>query len=136
MQRERHQRGGGHRERCGGAWYLVLPPPSAVPAFLAWSSRAVVFSAGGDGGRKIAWVAAVGDCQTIAVLSVHAVTRKISSARCAQPALIWWTALDLARASKVGVATIRRAEAVEGEIPVTLANEAAIRRAFEGAGID
>jgi hypothetical protein len=35
MQRERHQRGGGDRERCGGAWYLVLPPPSAVPAFLA-----------------------------------------------------------------------------------------------------
>ena len=44
-------------------------------------------------------------------------------------ALIRWTALDLARASKVGVATIRRAEAVEGEIPV-------IRRAFEGAGIE
>jgi hypothetical protein len=36
----------------------------------------------------------------------------------------------------VGVATIRRAEVVDGEIPVTLANEAAIRRAFEGAGIE
>jgi hypothetical protein len=34
------------------------------------------------------------------------------------------------------VATIRRAEVVEGEIPVTLANEAAIRRAFENVGID
>jgi hypothetical protein len=43
--------------------------------------------------------------------------------------------LDLARASKVGVATIRRAEVVDGEIPVTLANEAAIRRALEAAGI-
>jgi hypothetical protein len=51
-------------------------------------------------------------------------------------ALIRWTALDLARASKVGVATIRRAEVVDGEIPVTVANEAAIRRAFEAAGID
>jgi len=51
-------------------------------------------------------------------------------------ALIRWTALDLARASKVGVATIRRAEVVDGEIPVTLANEAAIRRAFETAGIE
>ena len=51
-------------------------------------------------------------------------------------ALIRWTALDLARASKVGVATIRRAEVVDGEIPVTLANEAALRRALEAAGID
>ena len=49
---------------------------------------------------------------------------------------IRWTALDLARASKVGAATIRRADLVEGEIPVTLANEAALRRALEAAGID
>jgi hypothetical protein len=64
-------------------------------------------------------------------------TRKISSAQMrAARALIRWTALDLARASKVGVATIRRAEVVDGEIPVTLANEAAIRRAFENAGLD
>ena len=63
--------------------------------------------------------------------------KKISSAQVrAARALIRWTALDLARASKVGVATIRRAEVVEGEVPVTLANEAAIRRAFEAAGID
>ena len=51
-------------------------------------------------------------------------------------ALLRWSALDLAKASKVGVATIRRAEVVEGEIPVTRANEAAIRRALETAGID
>jgi len=64
-------------------------------------------------------------------------TKKISSSQMrAARALIRWTALDLARASKVGVATIRRAEVVDGEIPVTLANEAAIRRAFEAAGID
>ena len=50
-------------------------------------------------------------------------------------ALIRWTALDLANASKVGVATIRRAEVADGEIPVTLANEAAIRRALETVGI-
>src|SRR5436190_23145412 len=64
-------------------------------------------------------------------------TKKISSAQMrAARALIRWTALDLARASKVGVATIRRAEVVDGEIPVTLANEAAIRRAFEAAGVE
>ena len=63
--------------------------------------------------------------------------KKISSAQMrAARALIRWTALDLARASKVGVATIRRAEVVDGEIPVTLANEAALRRALESAGID
>ena len=51
-------------------------------------------------------------------------------------AMLRWTALDLATASKVGVATIRRVEVVDGEIPVTAANEAAIRRALESAGID
>lgn len=50
--------------------------------------------------------------------------------------MLRWTALELATASKVGVATIRRVEVVDGEIPVTLANEAAIRSAFETAGID
>ena len=50
--------------------------------------------------------------------------------------LLRWTALDLAKASKVGVATIRRAEVVDGDIPVTLPNEAAIRRALENAGIE
>ena len=51
-------------------------------------------------------------------------------------ALLRWSALDLAKASKVGVATIRRVEVVEGEIPVTEANEASLRRALENAGIE
>ena len=51
-------------------------------------------------------------------------------------AMLRWTALELAAASKVGVATIRRVEVIEGEIPVTLANEGAIRRAFETAGVE
>jgi hypothetical protein len=50
--------------------------------------------------------------------------------------MLRWTALDLAAASGVGVATIRRVEVVDGEIRVTAANEAAIRRALESAGID
>jgi hypothetical protein len=63
--------------------------------------------------------------------------RKISSAQMrAARALLRWSALDLAKASKVGVATIRRAEVAEGEIPVTLANEAALRRALESAGVE
>ena len=51
-------------------------------------------------------------------------------------ALLRWSALDLAKASKVGVATIRRVEVLEGEIPVTSANEAAIRTALEKAGVE
>jgi hypothetical protein len=64
-------------------------------------------------------------------------TRKISSAQMrAARAMLRWSALDLATQSKVGVATIRRVEVLEGEIPVTSANEASIRRAFESAGIE
>jgi hypothetical protein len=50
--------------------------------------------------------------------------------------MLRWSALDLALESKVGVATIRRVEVLDGEVPVTAANEAAIRRAFEAAGIE
>jgi hypothetical protein len=63
--------------------------------------------------------------------------RKISSAQMrAARALLRWTAVDLANASKVGVATIRRVEVVEGEISATLANEAALRQALEAAGVE
>ena len=51
-------------------------------------------------------------------------------------ALLRWSALDLAKASKVGVATIRRVETIEGEIPVTAANERALRTALESAGVE
>lgn len=51
-------------------------------------------------------------------------------------ALLRWSALDLAKASKVGVATIRRVEVLDGLIPVTSANEAALRTALEDAGVE
>ena len=61
----------------------------------------------------------------------------ISSAQLrAARALLRWSAIDLAKASKVGVATIRRVETMEGEIPVTAANEAALRTALEYAGVE
>jgi transcriptional regulator with XRE-family HTH domain len=61
----------------------------------------------------------------------------ISSAQLrAARALLRWSALDLAKASKVGVATIRRVEIIEGNIPVTAANEAALRAALESAGVE
>jgi hypothetical protein len=42
----------------------------------------------------------------------------------------------LAKSSKVGVATIRRVETIEGQIPVTAANEAALRASLESAGVE
>jgi transcriptional regulator with XRE-family HTH domain len=51
-------------------------------------------------------------------------------------ALIRWTAKDLARASAVGVTTIRRAELAEDETSMTAANDLAVRRALEAAGIE
>jgi transcriptional regulator with XRE-family HTH domain len=51
-------------------------------------------------------------------------------------ALLRWRAQDLARASTVGVATIRRAELAERETSMTVPNEMAVRRAFEAAGVE
>ena len=62
---------------------------------------------------------------------------KISSAQLrAARALLRWSALDLAKASKVGVATIRRVEVMDGEISATSANQAALRHALEAAGVE
>ena len=62
---------------------------------------------------------------------------KISGAQMrAARALLRWTALDLAKASKVGVATIRRVEVVDGDISATKANQAALRHALEAAGVE
>jgi hypothetical protein len=51
-------------------------------------------------------------------------------------ALIRWRAEDLAEASAVGVATIRRAELAEGAPGMTAANQIAVRRALEAAGVE
>jgi hypothetical protein len=51
-------------------------------------------------------------------------------------ALLRWSAADLAANSQVGVATIRRVEVIDGELPVIAANEAALRRALENAGVE
>jgi hypothetical protein len=51
-------------------------------------------------------------------------------------ALVRWRAQDLARESSVGVATIRRAELAERETSMTAANDLAIRRTLEAAGVE
>jgi hypothetical protein len=50
-------------------------------------------------------------------------------------ALLRWSAEDLARESSLGVTTIRRAELADNETSLTAANESAVRRALEAAGV-
>jgi len=51
-------------------------------------------------------------------------------------ALLKWSAADLARHSSLGVNTIRRAEVATVETSLTAANELAVYRALEGAGVE
>ena len=51
-------------------------------------------------------------------------------------ALIRWSAEDLARHCAVSVTTIRRAELTPSETALTRANDYAIRRALEAAGVE
>jgi hypothetical protein len=51
-------------------------------------------------------------------------------------ALLRWNADDLARESALGINTIRRAELAEEETSLTAANDLAVRRALEAAGVE
>jgi hypothetical protein len=51
-------------------------------------------------------------------------------------ALLRWSAADLAKAASLGANTIRRAEVAEGPTSLTAANELAVRRALEDAGVE
>jgi ribosome-binding protein aMBF1 (putative translation factor) len=63
--------------------------------------------------------------------------KPLSSAQIrAARALLRWSAQDLARQSALGVNTVRRAEVAEEKISLTAANDLAIRRAFETAGVE
>ena len=51
-------------------------------------------------------------------------------------ALVRWSAEDLSRSSSVSLRTIRRAELAEQAMTMTNANNLAIRRALEDAGVE
>jgi DNA-binding XRE family transcriptional regulator len=51
-------------------------------------------------------------------------------------ALLRWTVDDLAREAALGRNTILRAEVAEGQTSLTVANDLAIRRALEAAGVE
>lgn len=59
---------------------------------------------------------------------------KSSQIRAAR-SLLRWSADDLARESALGLNTIKRAELAEDETSLTVANDLAVRRALEGAGV-
>jgi len=58
--------------------------------------------------------------------------RQIRAAR----ALIRWSAEDLSRECAVSLRTIQRAELVDGKTSMTPANDLAVRRALEAAGVE
>jgi transcriptional regulator with XRE-family HTH domain len=51
-------------------------------------------------------------------------------------ALLRWSAEDLARRSSISLRTIRRAELSEVQTALTMANNLALRRALETAGVE
>ena len=51
-------------------------------------------------------------------------------------AILRWNADDLANASALGINTIRRAELADDVTSLTVANDLAIRRALESAGVE
>jgi len=70
------------------------------------------------------------------IKSSHERTPLTSAQLRAGRALIRWSAEDLARASSVGLTTIRRAELTDAETSMTAANDLAVRRALEAAGVE
>jgi transcriptional regulator with XRE-family HTH domain len=64
------------------------------------------------------------------------VAKPLTSAQIrAARSLLRWSAEDLARRSLLSVATIRRAELTEDQTSMTAANDLAVRRALEAAGV-
>ena len=71
------------------------------------------------------------------ILAVNVNRRPLTSGQIrAARAFLRWRAEDLAQASSVGVATIRRAELADSETSMTMPNDLALRRALEAAGIE
>jgi hypothetical protein len=63
--------------------------------------------------------------------------RPLSSSQIrAARALLRWSAEDLARESSLGLNTIKRAELAADKTSLTVANDLAVRRALEAAGVE
>ena len=74
---------------------------------------------------------------SIAHNKINKTPKPLTSAQMrAARSLIRWSAEDLARETTLSVTTIRRAELTEGETSMTTANDLAVRRALENAGVE
>jgi ribosome-binding protein aMBF1 (putative translation factor) len=74
---------------------------------------------------------------SIMIKKVNKAPKPLTSAQMrAARALIRWSAEDLARETALSVTTIRRAELTEEETSMTMANDLAVRRALEAAGVE
>jgi hypothetical protein len=63
--------------------------------------------------------------------------RPLTSAQIrASRGLLRWSTEHLAREAALGLATIKRAEAAENETSMTTANDLAVRRVLEAAGVE
>jgi transcriptional regulator with XRE-family HTH domain len=72
-----------------------------------------------------------------ALKRVNMTLRPLTSAQIrAARSLIRWSADDLAERASLSVATIRRAELTDDETSMTAANDLAVRRALESAGVE
>ena len=68
---------------------------------------------------------------------VNSKTAPLTSAQIrAARGLLRWSAEDLAREASLGLATIKRAESSENETSMTAANDLAVRRTLEAAGVE
>jgi len=73
----------------------------------------------------------------LALKDVNMKIKPLTSAQLrAARSLIRWSAEDLARETALSVATIRRAELADAETSMTAANDLAVRRALESAGVE
>lgn len=71
------------------------------------------------------------------VNNVPSETMSITGAQIrAARALVRWSAGQLAEAAKIGLMTVRRAEATDGAVGITDANAHAIRTALEAVGVE
>jgi hypothetical protein len=65
------------------------------------------------------------------------ITAALTSAQIrAARGLVRWSADDLAREARIGLATIRRAEQADDQTSMTAANDLAVRQALESAGVE
>src|SRR6476646_10203090 len=77
-----------------------------------------------------------GPCKSRPGSSTMAAKGLSSSQIRAARALLRWSADDLARESALGLNTIKRAELAEDKTSLTVANDLAVRRALETAGVE